>query len=104
MCKQVRQFKSDNANSNIKHNKNSNKTHDHYYKQKLNAIISKSVKDALKNTCCHHCNEEEVNVIDQFKTLGARATVMIVITKTTTGPPEKGAVIQLTTLMYLMII
>eukprot|EP00957_Ditylum_brightwellii_P210264 15364755-Ditylum_brightwellii.AAC.1 len=70
-----KQFKSDNTDDKPKQN-NSNKKHHHYSKQELNAIIGKSVKDALKKS--HHnqldSDKEEANAINKFNVLSVSSS------------------------------
>eukprot|EP00957_Ditylum_brightwellii_P112879 8606454-Ditylum_brightwellii.AAC.1 len=51
------------------HSCNSNKSYKQYSNPELNAIISRSTKEALEKLCRKPCDQEKVNNINQFITL-----------------------------------
>eukprot|EP00957_Ditylum_brightwellii_P021610 1629430-Ditylum_brightwellii.AAC.1 len=69
MQRQAKWIKTNNANGKIKYSNNIDKMRYHYFKQELNTIIRKNIKDTLKNSQCPHHNEEEANAINQIGTL-----------------------------------
>eukprot|EP00957_Ditylum_brightwellii_P201959 15327960-Ditylum_brightwellii.AAC.1 len=76
MQKQANQLKSDDTDGKPKCNKKFDKNHHYYSKQDLNTIIVKSIKDILKKTCHHQCdnNDKEENAINKFDGLSVSSS------------------------------
>eukprot|EP00957_Ditylum_brightwellii_P098967 7539101-Ditylum_brightwellii.AAC.1 len=96
--KQAKWFKADKANGKMKCN-SSNKKYSYYFKQELNGIISKGLKDSLRKACCCQVdsNKEGPNDIDKFDALLVSSS-----DKDKKGPSKREAVMWMMMLMMPM--